>query len=402
MGAALFVDNLSKEYRLGQQNARRWLGQALPSGKQNSDVLLKALDGVSFGVEQGEVLGIMGRNGAGKSTLLKLLSRITAPSSGQIKQKGRMASLLEVGTGFHPDLTGRENVFLNGAILGMRKAEVRKRLDEIVEFAGVSAFLDTPVKRYSSGMYVRLAFAVAAHLDPEILIIDEVLAVGDAEFQKKCVDKMKSASAGQGKTILFVSHNLAFVQALCPRAILLEQGRLKADGPTADVIQHYIQGIQSSQDSLTRSGNLLAELQSLQMYNEKDQPSALIQQGQPCSFVLEYHAKQALEQVGVALGFNDMGGQRILSIWSEFQQQRFSFSPGMNTIRITLPAMKLMPANYMLASYLTASGNLVEDVEDVQQLLVVAPPLKEGFAAPSLNQGVFNDEATILLETPNK
>ena len=402
MGAALFVDNLRKESRLGQQNARRWLGQALPSGKQNSDVLLKALDGVSFGVEQGEVLGIMGRNGAGKSTLLKLLSRITAPSSGQIKQKGRMASLLEVGTGFHPDLTGRENVFLNGAILGMRKAEVRKRLDEIVEFAGVSAFLDTPVKRYSSGMYVRLAFAVAAHLDPEILIIDEVLAVGDAEFQKKCVDKMKSASAGQGKTILFVSHNLAFVQALCPRAILLEQGRLKADGPTADVIQHYIQGIQSSQDSLTRSGNLLAELQSLQMYNEKDQPSALIQQGQPCSFVLEYHAKQALEQVGVALGFNDMGGQRILSIWSEFQQQRFSFSPGMNTIRITLPAMKLMPANYMLASYLTASGNLVEDVVDVQQLLVVAPPLKEGFAAPSLNQGVFNDEATILLETPNK
>jgi lipopolysaccharide transport system ATP-binding protein len=402
MGAALFVDNLSKEYRLGQQNARRWLGQALPSGKQNSDVLLKALDGVSFGVEQGEVLGIMGRNGAGKSTLLKLLSRITAPSSGQIKQKGRMASLLEVGTGFHPDLTGRENVFLNGAILGMRKAEVRQRLDEIVEFAGVSAFLDTPVKRYSSGMYVRLAFAVAAHLDPEILIIDEVLAVGDAEFQKKCVDKMKSASAGQGKTILFVSHNLAFVQALCPRAILLEQGRLKADGPTADVIQHYIQGIQSSRDSLTRSGNLLAELQSLQMYNEKDQPSALIQQGQPCSFVLEYHAKQALEQVGVALGFNDMGGQRILSVWSEFQQQRFSFSPGMNTIRITLPAMKLMPANYMLASYLTASGILVEDVVDVQQLLVVAPPLKEGFAAPSLNQGVFNDEATILLETPNK
>ena len=402
MGAALFVDNLSKEYRLGQQNARRWLGQALPSGKQNSDVLLKALDGVSFGVEQGEVLGIMGRNGAGKSTLLKLLSRITAPSSGQIKQKGRMASLLEVGTGFHPDLTGRENVFLNGAILGMRKAEVRKRLDEIVEFAGVSAFLDTPVKRYSSGMYVRLAFAVAAHLDPEILIIDEVLAVGDAEFQKKCVDKMKSASAGQGKTILFVSHNLAFVQALCPRAILLEQGRLKADGPTADVIQQYIQGIQSSQDSLTRSGNLLAELQSLQMYNEKDQPSALIQQGQPCSFVLEYHAKQALEQVGVALGFNDMGGQRILSVWSEFQQQRFSFSPGMNTIRITLPAMKLMPANYMLASYLTASGNLVEDVVDVQQLLVVAPPLKEGFAAPSLNQGVFNDEATILLENPSK
>lgn len=401
MGAALFVDNLSKEYRLGQLNAKRWLGQALPSANQNPEALIKALDGVSFGVEQGEVLGIMGRNGAGKSTLLKLLSRITAPSSGQIKQKGRMASLLEVGTGFHPDLTGRENVFLNGAILGMRKAEVRQRLDEIVDFAGVSAFLDTPVKRYSSGMYVRLAFAVAAHLDPEILIIDEVLAVGDAEFQKKCVDKMKSASAGQGKTILFVSHNLAFVQALCPRAILLEKGQLKADGPTADVIQHYIQGFQPAHSALTRSGTFQAELRSLHIFNEQGRPVALLQQGQPCTFVLEYYAKHALENVTVALGFNAMGGQRILSVWSEFQQQRFSFKPGLNTIRITLPTMKLMPSNYMLLSYLTSNGHVVEEVEDFQQLLVVAPTLKEGFAAPSLNQGVFNDEATILLETPN-
>jgi lipopolysaccharide transport system ATP-binding protein len=398
MNAALFIEGIGKEYQLGQNNGKKWVGDWFT--KANRAHSIHALTNVSFGVEQGEVLGIMGRNGAGKSTLLKILSRITTPTTGQIKQKGRMASLLEVGTGFHPDLTGRENVFLNGAILGMRRWEVHQRLDEIVAFAGVEQFLDTPVKRYSSGMYVRLAFAVAAHLDPEILIIDEVLAVGDAEFQKRCVDKMKSASAGQGKTILFVSHNLAFVQALCPRAILLEQGRLTADGPTADVIQQYIQGIQPSHATLTRAGSLQAELRTLQIFNERGQPATVLQQGQTCSFVLEYYAKHSLEEVTVALGFNAMGGQRILSVWSEFQQQRFSFSPGLNTIRITLPAMKLMPSNYMLLSYLTSNGLLVEEVEDFQQLLVVAPTLREGFAAPSLNQGVFNDEATISLDAP--
>lgn len=398
MKAALFIEGIGKEYQLGQNNGKKWVGGWF--AKANRAHSIHALTNVSFGVEQGEVLGIMGRNGAGKSTLLKILSRITTPTTGQIKQKGRMASLLEVGTGFHPDLTGRENVFLNGAILGMRRWEVHQRLDEIVAFAGVEQFLDTPVKRYSSGMYVRLAFAVAAHLDPEILIIDEVLAVGDAEFQKKCVDKMKSASAGQGKTILFVSHNLAFVQALCPRAILLEQGRLTADGLTADVIQQYIQGIQPSHATLTRTGSLQAELRTLQIFNERGQPGTVLQQGQTCSFVLEYYAKHSLEEVTVALGFNAMGGQRILSVWSEFQQQRFTFSPGLNTIRITLPAMKLMPSNYMLLSYLTSNGLLVEEVEDFQQLLVVAPALKEGFAAPSLNQGVFNDEATISLDAP--
>src|SRR5438046_6422545 len=198
-----------------------------------------ALRGVSFEVKQGEILGIIGRNGAGKSTLLKILSRVTAPTSGEVRVKGRIASLLEVGTGFHPELAGRENVFLNGAILGMTKAEIRKKFDEIVDFAGVERYMDTPVKRYSSGMYVRLDFAVAAHLEAEILIVDEVLAVGDAEFQKKCLGKMGDV-AHEGRTVLFVSHNMNAVKSLCGRALLLADGLLSLNGPVAGVIEKYL------------------------------------------------------------------------------------------------------------------------------------------------------------------
>ena len=199
-----------------------------------------ALKDVSFEVKQGEVVGIIGRNGAGKSTLLKILSRITEPTEGRVTLRGRVASLLEVGTGFHPELTGRENIFLNGAILGMTRQEIRKKFDEIVAFAEVERFLDTPVKRYSSGMYVRLAFAVAAHLEPEILIVDEVLAVGDAEFQKKCLGKMEDVSRREGRTVLFVSHNIASVSDLTHRALLLETGRIAAIGPTAHVVSSYV------------------------------------------------------------------------------------------------------------------------------------------------------------------
>ncbi|MCF7688799.1 MAG: ABC transporter ATP-binding protein [Cephaloticoccus sp.] len=198
-----------------------------------------ALRDVSFSVQPGEVLGIIGRNGAGKSTLLKILSRITEPTLGSIKIRGRVASLLEVGTGFHPELSGRENIFLNGAILGMSRAEIRTKFDEIVAFAEVERFLDTPVKRYSSGMYVRLAFAVAAHLDPEILIIDEVLAVGDIRFQRKCLGKMQDVATSNGRTVLFVSHQLAAVRTLCPRSLLLANGKLVAAGPTTGIIERY-------------------------------------------------------------------------------------------------------------------------------------------------------------------
>src|ERR1035441_8977664 len=208
-----------------------------------------ALRDVSFEVKQGEILGIIGRNGAGKSTLLKVLSRVTAPTTGEVRVKGRIASLLEVGTGFHPELTGRENIFLNGAILGMTKMEIRAKLDEIIAFAEVEKFIDTPVKRYSSGMYVRLAFAVAAHLDPEILIVDEVLAVGDASFQKKCLGKMGEVAQG-GRTVLFVSHNMVAVQSLCRRALLLSEGRLVDEGSAAAVVSGYLRLTHGREEAL--------------------------------------------------------------------------------------------------------------------------------------------------------
>lgn len=254
MSTVIKVEHLSKEYRLGtighnylfrdlQSAWARFRGKEDPNRKLGSGQIstgqYMALNDVSFEVKEGEVLGIIGRNGAGKSTLLKILSRITTPTKGTVKVKGRVASLLEVGTGFHPELTGRENIFLNGAILGMTKPEIRAKFDEIVDFSGIEQFIDTPVKRYSSGMYVRLAFAVAAHLEPEILIIDEVLAVGDAEFQKKCLGKMKDV-AGEGRTVLFVSHNMAAVQNLCGRGMLLERGVIKINSKTENVIEEYL------------------------------------------------------------------------------------------------------------------------------------------------------------------
>lgn len=252
---AIHVQDVSKSYRLGEFNSSRTIREAIydsaartarrlkarvhggPTGRRAAEPFW-ALKDVSFEVQRGDVLGIMGRNGAGKSTILKVLSRITEPTLGRIEGYGRVGSLLEVGTGFHPELTGRENVYLNGAILGMSAAEINRKFDEIIDFAEIEAFLDTPVKRYSSGMYVRLAFAVAAHLEPEILLVDEVLAVGDAQFQKKCLGKM-STVAKEGRTVLFISHNMAALRALCTRAILLEQGRVTCNGSVEECARRY-------------------------------------------------------------------------------------------------------------------------------------------------------------------
>lgn len=254
------VENLSKIYRLGEigtgsigQDIDRWfktkvMGKEDPflkigetndrASKGDSDIVYSLRD-INFEIQQGDAVGILGRNGAGKSTLLKILSRVTTPTTGKINIKGRVASLLEVGTGFHPELTGRENIYLNGAILGMRKREIDRKLDEIIDFSGVERYIDTPVKRYSSGMYVRLAFAVAAHLESEILIVDEVLAVGDIEFQKKCLGKMSDVSKGEGRTVLFVSHNLQSIKTLCNSGILLDKGEMRILGPTEDVLKAY-------------------------------------------------------------------------------------------------------------------------------------------------------------------
>ena len=259
MSTVIKVDNLSKQYRLGlvgastiKEDAQRWWAKMrgkedpfLNLGVENDRTLnddskfVWSLKDINFDVKQGDVLGVIGRNGAGKSTLLKILSKVTAPTTGSVKVKGRIASLLEVGTGFHPELTGRENIYLNGAILGMRKHEISSKLDEIIAFAGVEKYVDTPVKRYSSGMYVRLAFAVAAHLESEILIIDEVLAVGDAEFQKKCLGKIGDLSNNLGRTVIFVSHNLQSVSNLCNRVIFLKNGLIKEDSSVDKVIPLY-------------------------------------------------------------------------------------------------------------------------------------------------------------------
>ena len=260
MSIAIKVENLSKAYQLGEigtgtisRDLERWFARKrgkedpfLKIGEENdrtskgtSDVVWSLRD-LEFEIQQGDAVGIIGRNGAGKSTLLKLLSRVTSPTTGKIKANGRIASLLEVGTGFHPELTGRENIYLNGAILGMRKKEIDRKFDEIVDFSGVERYIDTPVKRYSSGMYVRLAFAVAAHLESEILIVDEVLAVGDAEFQKKCLGKMNQVSKGEGRTVLFVSHNIPSIRELCKKGILLQNGKLVVYSEVENVLSRYL------------------------------------------------------------------------------------------------------------------------------------------------------------------
>jgi lipopolysaccharide transport system ATP-binding protein len=224
------------------------IGEVNDRASKGSSDIVWSLKDINFSVNKGEAIGIIGKNGAGKSTLLKLLSRVTSPTSGDVKLKGRVASLLEVGTGFHPELSGRENIYLNGAILGMRKSEIKNKFDEIVDFAGIERYIDTPVKRYSSGMYVRLAFAVAAHLESEILIVDEVLAVGDAEFQKKCLGKMKDIASGEGRTILFVSHNMASIKNLCSKGILLENGMVKKEGDINEIVSAYLSS--NANDSL--------------------------------------------------------------------------------------------------------------------------------------------------------
>ena len=234
------VENISKKYNIGLNYVDTFRVTLSKIFFKKTETTFNALENISFDVNQGDVIGIIGKNGAGKSTLLKILSQITKPSSGRVEINGRVASLLEVGTGFHPELSGRENIFLNGTILGMKRKEVSSKLDEIVEFSGISKFLDTPVKHYSSGMYVRLAFSVAAHLDPEILIIDEVLSVGDLEFQKKCLGKMKNIS-GSGRTVLFVSHNMQAVKTLCNKCILIEKGKLIFSGNSEECIKKYIE-----------------------------------------------------------------------------------------------------------------------------------------------------------------
>ena len=319
---AVRVRNLSKQYAIGilrhdtlrdhlSHLAKRLVRKNQKDGSVHKENRIWALKDVSFDVEVGEVIGVIGRNGAGKSTLLKILSRITEPTSGYIEIKSRIGSLLEVGTGFHPELTGRENIFLNGAILGMKKAEIIRKFDEIVAFAEIERFLDTPVKRYSSGMYVRLAFAVAAHLEPDILVVDEVLSVGDAAFQKKCIGKM-SGIAREGRTVLFVSHNLLAVQSLCRSGILLQDGHVVTQGLIEDVIRAYSKTVDSAKvdqslaDRTDRENGTKLRIVAVEFLDALDKsPQSLLLSGQDVLIRLhwEYTGDKPLEDVSFAISF---------------------------------------------------------------------------------------------------
>jgi lipopolysaccharide transport system ATP-binding protein len=361
--------------------------------------LFWALRDVSFEVKQGEILGIIGRNGAGKSTLLKILSRVTAPTSGQVKIKGRIASLLEVGTGFHPELTGRENIFLNGAILGMTKAEIKRKFDEIVDFSGVEQFLDTPVKRYSSGMYVRLAFAVAAHLEPEILIVDEVLAVGDAEFQKKCLGKMKDVSS-HGRTVLFVSHNMTAVQTLCRRALMLSTGKLIADDSVAPVVVRYLREAQGSSegkhwtDPQTAPGNALIRIKEVRILPDGDSSTDLLTMQTPLRVETEYW----VVKVGAAthLTYHLINDQGIIVLTSGCSSQ--IRQPGIYKAVCTIPGQLLNSGGYFLKLLIVENENQVTYENDGIASFTVVDAAERNHAHMGREPGVVQPQLEWITE----
>ena len=379
-------------------------GRAIAAGDTSEEFW--ALQNISFEVKRGEVLGIIGRNGAGKSTLLKILSRITEPTEGRVTISGRVASLLEVGTGFHSELTGRENVFLNGAILGMTRAEIRRKFDEIIAFAEVEKFLDTPVKRYSSGMYVRLAFAVAAHLEPEILIVDEVLAVGDAEFQKKCLGKMDDVSRREGRTVLFVSHNMGVINALCPTAIWLDRASIRQSGNAGEVISAYLGQSTLNHSRIIRLDHLAREwadgdelrLRSIEWHSELP-----LKHGEEVTARIVFETLAPVTNIAVGIGFSDLDGKRILSYESDLPDgHRASFpKPGVYSIDFCIDALPLQLATYTVAIG-CRSGDfyLLDYIPSVLQLEVIAGPSTPGFILHRLSgvrlggRSVWNSESS--------
>jgi lipopolysaccharide transport system ATP-binding protein len=326
-----------------------------------------ALKNVSFEVKQGEVLGIIGRNGAGKTTLLKILSRVTEPTAGRIVLRGRVASLLEVGTGFHPELTGRENIFLNGAILGMTRSEIRKKFDEIVAFAEVEKFLDTPVKRYSSGMYVRLAFAVAAHLEPEILVVDEVLAVGDLEFQRKCLGKMQDVASKEDRTVLFVSHNMAAIHSLCHSAVLLADGHCTAKGLTHAIVQQYLNEMNRLaliplSRRVDREGSGDLRFLSITLEGREKDEAAAFQCGKEATLRLEIDCSiNDARNVVLSAGIHDAMGQRVLLLRSDLIGTEIpDLKFGRHIFRFTIPKMPLVPGRYRLTLHASINGDCAD------------------------------------------
>lgn len=379
---AIKAENLSKAYQLGEigtgtisRDLERWyarirgkedpflrIGETNDRTAKGSSDIVWSLKDINFEIEQGDAVGIIGRNGAGKSTLLKVLSRVTSPTSGRITGKGRIASLLEVGTGFHPELTGRENIYLNGAILGMRKKEITRKFDEIVDFAGVERYIDTPVKRYSSGMYVRLAFAVAAHLESEILIVDEVLAVGDAEFQKKCLGKMGEVSKGEGRTVLFVSHNMGSVKALCNKGILLKNGLLYKEGRSEEIIQDYIKSENDYDDynpdisKITIKQNYFTNIYPA---NEKLEKTPDFKFEESIFLKFSFKINDYSNDLQVGIGLNDKFQNRVFTVLKEINF--FENNNGLYTGTVILPSKLIAPNNYSFTFALWTKGGKIYD-----------------------------------------
>lgn len=382
MNTAIQVNDLSKLYRLGLvssrtlvQDVNRLVSRIL--NKENPDIKLGkinnraavngsgvvwALKDLNFEVNKGEVLGIIGRNGAGKSTLLKILSRVTSPTSGQIRIKGRVASLLEVGTGFHQELTGRENIFLNGSIMGMTRTEIKNRFDQIVDFSGIGSYIDTPVKRYSTGMFVRLAFAVAAHLEPEILIVDEVLAVGDAEFQKKCIGKMQDVSMNEGRTVLFVSHNMGAVSTLCKKSMLLENGKLRNMGSTEDIIaQYFDKGETKSAVIEFDRGGSECYFTKIQLKPDKSEvPSTTIDVRYSFKVILDIRTKKFIPEMSIAFSIFTKGGTKVFYCSKRLSEviRSDEFIDLDHSISAEIPGLFLTPGSYFI--------NISTQIENVQ------------------------------------
>jgi lipopolysaccharide transport system ATP-binding protein len=385
------VENLSKKYVLGHQQEKGYktlrdvitdstkaLFQNPKSKTQSSKEEFWALKDVSFEIKQGDRVGIIGRNGAGKSTLLKILSRITEPTSGSIRIKGRVASLLEVGTGFHPELTGRENIYLNGAILGMERTEIKRKFDEIVAFAEVEKFLDTPVKRYSSGMYVRLAFAVAAHLEPEILVVDEVLAVGDIQFQKKCLGKMQDVGK-EGRTVIFVSHNMSAVEALCNRGILIDTGRLSLDSTSRVAISTYLEKAYDIIDAIPllrrkdRKGNNKAKFSRFRVLNLNGNEVSTLQSGKDYWLETEYvnYSKKVMERAIVSIDFHDETNTRVMMLKSKFTNDYLDLNPDKGSIFCKLENLPLAKGSYRITLFMSQGDQEILDwVEDAASINV--------------------------------
>ncbi len=407
---AISVEKLSKLYRLGLKeeasdtlvgNLVSWLKAPAKNFKrlrdlthfgpgESSEDILWALRDVSFEVKRGEVVGIIGRNGAGKSTLLKILSRITDPTSGRVVINGRVGSLLEVGTGFHPELSGRDNIYMNGTILGMTKAEIDRRFEEIVDFSGVEKFLDTPVKRYSSGMKVRLAFAVAAHLDPEILIVDEVLAVGDAEFQAKCFGKMEQASS-HGRTVLLVSHSLPSIENLCSRAILIDKGIVIKDATSSEVIKEYVDGqefISKSipiSDRIDRSGSGRLRFKNVWLEDENSERTDVFISGRNLTFVLQYYTDYVENTyIHVAISILTRTGIKLFDLSNRFVGESLEVSSLSSGIfRCTIEKLPLNTGSYMFHLWARSPFGREDFVVEAGFFSVVAEDYFGGGELPS-------------------